>query len=911
MADQLPSLVTRTVQAARYLISGITPQTWMSPLQPLAPMAPPETKGRAYDYQVSQNLNYRPRSTELVGFPKLRALAENCNILRIVLERQKDLIEAMEWGIKPREEKPGRRPIESKYAAEIKAVTELLRKPDRVHDWAQWLRSLLEDVFVIDAASIYRRPAMDGTLYGLELVDGATITPLIDGAGRRPLSPDPAYQQVLKGIPVADFTIEELIYYPKNPRTNRLYGYSPVQQIIETAETAIQRLASQRAYFTDGNLTDGIFIGPTEWTVDQIRTWQTYWDDMFEGNVANRRHGWWVPAGSSFEEIKQPALKDEFDEWIARIVCFAFSTNPGPFIKAQNRSNQESQQEVAEDGGVATYMAFIKRLIDAVLFDLGLGHLEFRWASDREFDPLIAAQIQDTKLRNGSLRLNEAREDDGEDSYGPDGDVPIIFTAQGGVPLKDVLVPPEPPAPAAGEAGGDPGGGGETPPGSAAAKEKDDKAKEGALAKAARPFVLTETGATVAQSEVAQRLIEGVLDNVRDDVSHQVVAALLKRGDLAKAAPATGTFVRRYLTAESAAQFRVWAQAMGFEPQAAAELHVTVVYSETQVDLWARGGTVAAQLGGRTVEPLGPNGAVVLRFESDLLQDRWAEAMALGAQHKWPSFTPHVTITWDGTGVDLASVEPYDGALVFGPEVVGPINPDWKPALAKADEPVEPDPDEVLQAIAADAAAGVDLSQMDALAEQLQGPLGTVARDGGGRTLVQVGPDDYEQLTNQVDERATRWARDRSAELVGKRWTKAGELIDNPNPRYAITEGTRTMLRQTIYEGLRDNIGIPAIADRIRVGYAFSEDRAKIIAHTEIRGANVQGSLEGAREAEAAGVGLKKEWLLGQKPCPICIANHAQGPIALNRTFRSGDDGPPAHPSCYCSITWEVTDPDA
>ncbi len=54
-------------------------------------------------------------------------------------------------------------------------------------------------------------------------------------------------------------------------------------------------------------------------------------------NVEQRRSGWWVPAGTRRQEIKQPALKDEFDEWIARLVCFAFSTSPTPFVKQQNR----------------------------------------------------------------------------------------------------------------------------------------------------------------------------------------------------------------------------------------------------------------------------------------------------------------------------------------------------------------------------------------------------------------------------------------------------------------------------------------------------------------------------------------------------------------------------------------------
>jgi len=44
-----PSVFARAAQAVRYVITGVTPQTWFGPSQPLAPFAPPETAGRAFD----------------------------------------------------------------------------------------------------------------------------------------------------------------------------------------------------------------------------------------------------------------------------------------------------------------------------------------------------------------------------------------------------------------------------------------------------------------------------------------------------------------------------------------------------------------------------------------------------------------------------------------------------------------------------------------------------------------------------------------------------------------------------------------------------------------------------------------------------------------------------------------------
>jgi hypothetical protein len=54
------NLFARLTTAARYAISGVTPDSWFGPQQPLAPQAPPEVKGRQWDYPFGVNLSYVP-----------------------------------------------------------------------------------------------------------------------------------------------------------------------------------------------------------------------------------------------------------------------------------------------------------------------------------------------------------------------------------------------------------------------------------------------------------------------------------------------------------------------------------------------------------------------------------------------------------------------------------------------------------------------------------------------------------------------------------------------------------------------------------------------------------------------------------------------------------------------------------
>ena len=78
---------------------------------------------------------------------------------------------------------------------------------------------------------------------------GATIKPLIGEDGRAPEAPDPAYQQILHGVPAADFSADELLYLPRNVRTHKLYGMSPVEQIALTVNIALRRDVATLDYY--------------------------------------------------------------------------------------------------------------------------------------------------------------------------------------------------------------------------------------------------------------------------------------------------------------------------------------------------------------------------------------------------------------------------------------------------------------------------------------------------------------------------------------------------------------------------------------------------------------------------------------------------------------------------------------
>lgn len=405
-----PSLIARLSQAAQYVISGVTPETWFSPMQPLEPMAPPDVAGRRFDYPTGYNLNYTPRSSEPLTFDDLRSLADNCDILRSVIETRKDQIEARNWIIRVKPNNLTAKMPTPDQQSRIAYISEFMQSPDRENSFNGWLRQILEDMFVIDAACLYKRRTRDGQLYALEIIDGATIKILIDDTGRAPLPPDPAYQQVLKGVPAVDYTRDELIYMKHNPRSHKVYGYSHVEQVMMTVNILIRRALHQLEYYREGSQPDA-FIGlPKEWSQDQIVAFQKHFDAMLAGNLSLRRHVRFMPGEFKYQETKPPPLKDAYDEFLARIICYVFSVSPEPFISHVNRATAETSQNRASDEGLAPLQAYVSELMNKIIrVDFSSPDLEFVWQDTREQDPKDAAQIDVAYVGAGILTVDEVR----------------------------------------------------------------------------------------------------------------------------------------------------------------------------------------------------------------------------------------------------------------------------------------------------------------------------------------------------------------------------------------------------------------------------------------------------------------------------------------------------------------------
>lgn len=452
MAEQLPGVVNRVSLRTR-VEAFMNPRPKVEAFDrpfpagdPLPPSMPHGAPARAHVPPPFANLVTRPRVTPgvpLTPFEQLRALAD-FDLVQLALQDCRGQILGMEWTIAPRAEFSDKADA---MQGEIDAARQFVEMPDPLArmDFGTWIGSVVDEIYTTDALTLMPRRAINGSPLGLWQVDGATIVPLVTSEGRMPAPPIAAYQQIVHGIPETEFTADEMWYLPRNKRPNTPYGRSNVEQVIWTVNLAMRRYLDDLSYYQHGNLPDALYRVPATWSAQQIKEFQADFDDVLSGR-SDRRSGSarFVPGGpdSGLIETRTRQWVPEFNEWLARVICWAFQVSPLPLVRLMNRGTAETSEESGLEGGVWPIAQFIARILNRYIrTELGLTRVEFCWQTEEVEDAAVVYQRNMAYVHGGALTFNELRAAIGEDPF--DGEWAkrpvLINAASGAVTFLDTI----------------------------------------------------------------------------------------------------------------------------------------------------------------------------------------------------------------------------------------------------------------------------------------------------------------------------------------------------------------------------------------------------------------------------------------------------------------------------------------
>lgn len=418
-------------------IAGRLPQAYalltgreFGPSTPLQPDTGPaeQTQGpRQSDYPTAVNMVVTPRreypQLQLQPFELLRSVCRSYDVAAICIATIIEEMQALDWTVAARDDKR-----QKDLQAACDFMNSWWKSPDKQSNFATWFTRLLESVLSIDALTIYKQLDVGGQLYALELVDGATIKPVLDDRGFTV-----AYQQVIHGLPfsqyiraglvdrsklIGEFGSQEIIYKPRWVKVDSPYGSPPIERVLTRANIALRKSGFDLAWFDAGNIPQMFMSPPKEtgqqMTPAQIKTFEQDYNADMEGDDAARNKIKilpWTPGyiGQGKTFVGDPA----FEMWLMKLTAAGYSVQPAEigFTDTVNKSSSEGQQNVQYRRGIGPLCQWLKlEIFDPVIAnEFGLSELEWRWSYGEKEDDLAQAQIDDIYIKNGTLSADEVR----------------------------------------------------------------------------------------------------------------------------------------------------------------------------------------------------------------------------------------------------------------------------------------------------------------------------------------------------------------------------------------------------------------------------------------------------------------------------------------------------------------------
>ena len=402
---------------------------------------------RRYEYQVAQNINIT--ETRLVPFKTLRAAADQIDIVRRCLEVLKAKVSGLEWDITLGEDAAERIIAESgesnhvramaaareKYTKDIYRLRSFWENPDPSNGltFTDWLMVALEEILVIDAWAVWPQKSVGGSLLGLQILDGATIKPLLDDRGMRPVAPYPAYQQILYGFPRSEFqvntdgdkadgefTSDDLSYMIRNRRTISVYGLSPVERSLALADLYLRRQSWLRAEYTDGTTPALMFKTDATWgnNPDLLLAYENIFNDQLAGQTEQRKRARLLPTGMEpiFEDGYGEKFKDTLDNYLVHSICGHFGVMPTEIgFSAKGglgaSGHQQGESESAQAIGVGPLTTWLGKMITNLSYSyLDMPReLEFQFMPSNKNDTEEQARKSDLEIKGGTRTVNERR----------------------------------------------------------------------------------------------------------------------------------------------------------------------------------------------------------------------------------------------------------------------------------------------------------------------------------------------------------------------------------------------------------------------------------------------------------------------------------------------------------------------
>ncbi len=321
------------------------------------------------------------------------------------------------------------------------------RRKLRRDNFGAMMGKLTRDTLVLDSCAIeteFKRDRKAG-MDGLAAIDGATIRLCSEDGYKGNL--DIFALQVIQGGVRTAYTYDDLIYEPRNQRSDILiggYGLSETELLVKVVTGFLNAMTLNIRGFSDNSIPKGVLHLSGNYSQADIESFKRHWNGMVKG-VNN---AWSVPvmiskdqeSKASFENFGVDFSEMMFSKWMSfltSLICAIYGMSPSEInfdsFSGGNTSplgGSDTAEKLADskDKGLRPLLSYFENLMtDYVVSDFSDKYC-FRWCGLDEED----TQVKETRAM-AILTVNEMRAQEGYDKM--DGDI-------GDAPLNPSLIGP-------------------------------------------------------------------------------------------------------------------------------------------------------------------------------------------------------------------------------------------------------------------------------------------------------------------------------------------------------------------------------------------------------------------------------------------------------------------------------------
>jgi hypothetical protein len=311
----------------------------------------------------------------------------------------------------------------------------------------QFIAKFVRDSLTYDQACFESVRTRGGSVYSFNAVPSDTIrtaTPKqMKGTPPRvsEIKRDVRYVQVINSSITAEFTIDEMAFCVRNPRTHvKTYGYGlpEIETLITTITSHLWAEEWNRRMFSQGSTIKGLLNIKGNIPPVQFEAFKRQWHSQ----VAGVQNAWKTPMLNSEEVSWTPLQMNNTEmgyqmwmEYLCKVTCALFRIDPaeinfdlrgGTGQQPVFMSTNEAQQKASKDRGLQPLMHFVEDAINRHVvwkidprFELAFVGLDAK--TEEQAQALRMQQVQNTH------KLNEVR---AMDDLPPveDGDVVLNAT---------------------------------------------------------------------------------------------------------------------------------------------------------------------------------------------------------------------------------------------------------------------------------------------------------------------------------------------------------------------------------------------------------------------------------------------------------------------------------------------------